>query len=267
MCLALFLWYQVATHHLLVFFFVWLVFGQKPNPLFIFSASAILCLSQEQTEAEVAEQKSALERRVLSRAQADAARPAGVGKQKAKAKGKQAVKAKAASAGRPRQTQIAALEADITAGITLQSDVTSCTSLEALKEYETDLKEMSSNLSGKEDLMIELEMDDKLNDYRSLEKFLSASKEALRAWKAYHHTGSDKNWRSFRSSWMDALEDMPAPCHLRAAGSNDIVKAHVIRGLNEGDFTGSAAQCVVNTMMATYKVTDDQARAHQHHIA
>ena len=100
---------------------------------------------------------------------------------------------------------------------------------------------MHNKLKGKEELVLNLELDEHLLEFRKLEKFASDTREALRSWKAYSHTGNEKNFKAFNHGWKIFLETMgectgdgPTPPFVARAAA-DLVKAYVAIPLNKGD--------------------------------
>eukprot|EP00972_Heterocapsa_arctica_P077588 11444142-Heterocapsa_arctica.AAC.1 len=79
-------------------------------------------------------------------------------------------------------------------------------------------------MTNKEDAMIDLGLEDRLAEYRSLSTFAAGAKELVRAWKAFSHTASEKNrlgfsraWAVFRETLASMQEDTPFPGELAAA--------------------------------------------------
>ena len=92
-------------------------------------------------------------------------------------KAKAGKKTSAAKGEQGRREQEAALKEDVKVAIDLQEKVIACTQYEDFKLLENDLKTTSGKLNGKEELMIELEMDDALDEFRVTSKFLTAAKD------------------------------------------------------------------------------------------
>ena len=69
-----------------------------------------------------------------------------------------------------------------------------CTSLGDLRErVEVSIKIVCRCIENKEDMLLMLEMDDKLAEYRYVSKLCLAIKEGLRSWKATTHAANQKN--------------------------------------------------------------------------
>ena len=132
-----------------------------------------------------AERTSALEGRIGAPGQ----RKVGMGARNADPK-KKAQKPVKEVKGRDKAAQIEKLNTAIRDASNLRDVLVMCTSLEDLRENEGTMKTVSNSIQNKEDMLLMLEMDDKLAEYRYLSKLCLAMKEGLRSWKATSHTGN-----------------------------------------------------------------------------
>lgn len=183
---------------------------------------------------------------------------------KGAAKAKAKSKFKGAPTGKAGEQLRASLTESIGAAEALQARMLACKDLQTFKELESDIKDVCAKISGKEELIINLEMDDTLEKYRMLGMFFSAGKEACRSWKAFSHTGSEKNYMAFTESWKELVQvtrdqeggDAPA---MLVAGGGDLVRALMTSRMHKKNFVDAAAACAISAIMQATGVSASQA--------
>ena len=84
-----------------------------------------------------------------------------------------------------------------------------------LKLLEPESKDVVSKTTNKEDAMIDLDMEDKLADFRSLGEFAVTARGLVRSWKAFAHAANDKS----RSNFLRCGQPPIAPPTPLAAGT------------------------------------------------
>ena len=138
----------------------------------------------------------------------------------------------------------------------MRKSLCALTRFEQFKEYESELKDLAAKICGKEELLIDLELDEKLAAYRSLESFVRTAKEALRAWKAFVHAGNDKNMRAFQKGWaaFRPVMDRGAAQDLLTAAAHDMIKGLINKELFKGTFSSAAGLCRLEYMTDQYEL-------------
>ena len=112
---------------------------------------------------------------------------------------------------------------------------------------------MSSKLNNKTELIIGLELDDLLEDYRKVVTAVNGYWSLAKAWKAFAHAGTDKNFRGFLEAYNEFSTICPtAHPELRGGCVSDIIKARVTTLVAKGDYEKASSACALQAVRDHY---------------
>ena len=114
---------------------------------------------------------------------------------------------------------------------------------------------MVPKLAGKEEVLLDLEEDDRLEEYRREAIFVANARTALRAWKAICHTATEKNLILFQQVCSEFGPLLPEDCELRVAAAGDIVRPLLTIALQNNDYSDAGTTCSLLTLQQKGFVT------------
>ena len=178
-----------------------------------------------------------------------------------KAAGKAAAKGKAKSKvlkGVARESQLKNVSEVVADASRLKQQVLGETSLEGLVRYEVEIKDITQKLAGKDDLLLDLDVEDAglLQRCRENVAFAGPCRDCMKAWKAFSHSGTEKNLKNFTQKWGQFRELLPSDCGLIQAAVNDLMKPRVGALVHNGEFAKASQMCGVGHLSEAYSLTD-----------